>query len=212
MTFLPQQNRRVAGEAQRDEPQITADGKHVIVIGGGDTGSDCIGTSFRQGAKSVTQLEIMPMPPDKENKALLLAALAAEVARLLRVRRKAQRSSTRSRRPALRAAMARSRSCIYTRVDKALEPVPGSEERAAGRSGAVGDGLFRPRSRPTSSRSWASPSCRVDASRASMPPSATTASRAARRCSPLVTSVAGNRSSCGRSAKAARPRTPSTAS
>src|SRR6185295_1144350 len=70
MTFLPQQNRRVAGEPQRDEPQITAEGKNVIVIGGGDTGSDCIGTSFRQGAKSVTQLEIMPMPPTKENKAL----------------------------------------------------------------------------------------------------------------------------------------------
>src|SRR4029453_7536795 len=69
MSFLPQQNRRVSGEPQQDEPQITANGKHVIVIGGGDTGSDCIGTSFRQGAKSVTQLEIMPMPPDKENKA-----------------------------------------------------------------------------------------------------------------------------------------------
>src|SRR6185369_16538092 len=70
MTFLPQQNRRVAGEPQKDEPQITANDKHVIVIGGGDTGSDCIGTSFRQGAKSVTQLEIMPAPPEHENKAL----------------------------------------------------------------------------------------------------------------------------------------------
>src|SRR5262245_1415196 len=70
MSFLPQQNRRVAGEPQKDEPQLTAQDKHVIVIGGGDTGSDCIGTSFRQGAKSVTQLEIMPMPPEKENKAL----------------------------------------------------------------------------------------------------------------------------------------------
>ena len=59
-----------SGEPQRDEPQISAKDKHVIVIGGGDTGSDCIGTSFRQGAKSVTQLEIMPMPPEKENKAL----------------------------------------------------------------------------------------------------------------------------------------------
>src|SRR5262245_35682581 len=54
MTFLPQQTRRVVGEAQKDDPQISAEGKHVIVIGGGDTGSDCIGTSFRQGAKSVT--------------------------------------------------------------------------------------------------------------------------------------------------------------
>jgi glutamate synthase (NADPH/NADH) small chain len=73
MDFLPQQNKRVAGD---DEPRaapggtISAAGKHVIVIGGGDTGSDCIGTSTRQGAASITQLEILPKPPDKENKAL----------------------------------------------------------------------------------------------------------------------------------------------
>ncbi|HVX37906.1 MAG TPA: glutamate synthase subunit beta [Hyphomicrobium sp.] len=71
MEFLPQQNRRNAGEPQKPKTQeISAKDKHVIVIGGGDTGSDCIGTSFRQGAKSVTQLEIMSMPPTKENKAL----------------------------------------------------------------------------------------------------------------------------------------------
>lgn len=71
MDFLPQQNRRNAGEPQKPKTkEISAKDKHVIVIGGGDTGSDCIGTSFRQGAKSVTQLEIMPMPPEKENKAL----------------------------------------------------------------------------------------------------------------------------------------------
>jgi glutamate synthase (NADPH/NADH) small chain len=73
MDFLPQQNRRVSGEvppAITDAKEISAKDKHVIVIGGGDTGSDCIGTSFRQGAKSVTQLEIMPMPPEHENKAM----------------------------------------------------------------------------------------------------------------------------------------------
>ena len=73
MDFLPQQNRRVCrrGAARHHRrKQILAKDKHVIVIGGGDTGSDCIGTSFRQGAKSVTQLEIMPMPPERENKAL----------------------------------------------------------------------------------------------------------------------------------------------
>jgi glutamate synthase (NADPH/NADH) small chain len=71
MDFLPQQNRRVAGEKiDTKVKEISAKDKHVVVIGGGDTGSDCIGTSFRQGAKSVTQLEIMPMPPEKENKAL----------------------------------------------------------------------------------------------------------------------------------------------
>ena len=59
-----------SGTSDRVENQITATGKHVVVIGGGDTGSDCIGTSIRQGAKSVTQIEIMPEPPASENKAL----------------------------------------------------------------------------------------------------------------------------------------------
>jgi glutamate synthase (NADPH/NADH) small chain len=70
MDFLPQQNRRVSNESLNGTADILAGGKHVVVIGGGDTGSDCIGTSFRQGAKSVTQLEIMPAPPERENKAL----------------------------------------------------------------------------------------------------------------------------------------------
>jgi len=71
MDFLPQQNRRVSGEPQAPgaEP-ILAGGKHVVVIGGGDTGSDCIGTSVRQGALSVVNFEIMPQPPEKENKLL----------------------------------------------------------------------------------------------------------------------------------------------
>ena len=70
MDFLPQQNRRVSGEKADDGAPILATGKHVVVIGGGDTGSDCIGTSFRQGAASVTNFEIMPQPPLHENKAL----------------------------------------------------------------------------------------------------------------------------------------------
>jgi glutamate synthase (NADPH/NADH) small chain len=70
MDFLPQQNRRVSHEPLNSNDPILASGKHVVVIGGGDTGSDCIGTSVRQGALSVTQLEIMPEPPTKENKLL----------------------------------------------------------------------------------------------------------------------------------------------
>ena len=70
MDFLPQQNRRVSQENLNVSKEILAKDKDVIVIGGGDTGSDCIGTSIRQGAKSVTQLEIMPIPPDQENKEL----------------------------------------------------------------------------------------------------------------------------------------------
>jgi glutamate synthase (NADPH/NADH) small chain len=73
MEFLTQQNKRNAGDDEvRAAPRgsLSAAGKHVIVIGGGDTGSDCVGTSNRQGAASVTQLEIMPQPPERENKAL----------------------------------------------------------------------------------------------------------------------------------------------
>jgi len=68
MDFLPQQNQVVAGD--KVPGQITASGKHVVVIGGGDTGSDCIGTSIRQGAASVMNFELMPMPPEHENKPL----------------------------------------------------------------------------------------------------------------------------------------------
>jgi len=70
MTFLPQQNKRNAGDFIDPATSLSAEDKHVVVIGGGDTGSDCIGTSFRQGALSVTQLEILPKPPEKENKGL----------------------------------------------------------------------------------------------------------------------------------------------
>jgi glutamate synthase (NADPH) small chain len=68
MPFLVQQNRRVGMEPAGDEEPVTAGGKHVVVIGGGDTASDCVGTSFRQGALSVTQLDIRPKPPSREDK------------------------------------------------------------------------------------------------------------------------------------------------
>ncbi len=73
MEFLTQQNKRVAGDKEEvaaPSGTISAKGKHVVVIGGGDTGSDCIGTSNRHGAASIVQLEIMPQPPERENKAL----------------------------------------------------------------------------------------------------------------------------------------------
>ena len=69
MEFLPQQNKVVAGD--KVAGQITATGKHVVVIGGGDTGFDCVGTSNRQGAASVTQFELLPQPPERENKPLI---------------------------------------------------------------------------------------------------------------------------------------------
>ena len=69
MEFLPQQNKVNAGD--KVKAQLRAEGKHVIVIGGGDTGSDCVGTSNRHGAASVTQFELLPMPPEQENKPLV---------------------------------------------------------------------------------------------------------------------------------------------
>ena len=68
MDFLPQQNRRNSGESIGNAEEILATGKHVVVLGGGDTGADCVGTSARQGAASITQMEIMPKPPEKEDK------------------------------------------------------------------------------------------------------------------------------------------------
>jgi glutamate synthase (NADPH/NADH) small chain len=126
MAFLPQQNRRVAGEPQKDEPQIVAEGKHVIVIGGGDTGSDCIGTSFRQGARSVTQLEIMAMPPRKENKALswphwpLKLRVSSSQAEGAKVEYSISTTGFAGR-------DGRIEKLLYTRVDSALKPVPGTE-------------------------------------------------------------------------------------
>ncbi len=70
MDFLPQQNRRVGKESLGNAREILATGKHVVVVGGGDTGSDCIGTSVRHGAASIVQLEIMPQPPEHEDKML----------------------------------------------------------------------------------------------------------------------------------------------
>jgi glutamate synthase (NADPH/NADH) small chain len=69
MEFLPQQNKVVAGDAVTG--QLKATGKHVVVIGGGDTGSDCVGTSNRHGAASVTQFELLPQPPEVENKPMV---------------------------------------------------------------------------------------------------------------------------------------------
>jgi glutamate synthase (NADPH/NADH) small chain len=68
MPYLTQQNRRVSGESFDDSAPVMAAGSHVVVIGGGDTASDCVGTAFRQGALSVTQLDIRPKPPEQEDK------------------------------------------------------------------------------------------------------------------------------------------------
>jgi glutamate synthase (NADPH/NADH) small chain len=126
MDFLPQQNRRVSGENTDIEDEILASGKNVVVIGGGDTGSDCIGTSVRQGAVSVTQLEIMPLPPERENKALTWPDWP------LKLRTSSSHEEGAEREFAVMTTHFSGKDgkvsglhCV--RVDHAFKPVPGSE-------------------------------------------------------------------------------------
>jgi glutamate synthase (NADPH) small chain len=126
MTFLPQQNRRISGEPQRQEPEITAEGKHVIVIGGGDTGSDCIGTSFRQGAKSVTQLEIMPQPPLKENKALSWPHWPLKL-RVSSSQAEGAKTEYSISTTGFAGRSGKVEKLLFTRVDQTLKPITGSD-------------------------------------------------------------------------------------
>ena len=127
MHFLPQQNRRVSGEKQPPKTRpLTAEGKHVIVIGGGDTGSDCIGTSFRQGAKSVTQLEIMPMPPVKENKALSWPHWPMKL-RVSSSQAEGAKVEYAISTTGFVGAEGRVKALRFVRVDAKLQPIPGSD-------------------------------------------------------------------------------------
>jgi glutamate synthase (NADPH/NADH) small chain len=127
MDFLPQQNRRVAAENQRPGTrELSARDKHVIVIGGGDTGSDCIGTSFRQGAKSVTQLEIMPRPPEKENKALSWPHWPMKL-RISTSQAEGANTEFSISTTGFEGENGVVRKLHYTRVDEKMQPVPGSE-------------------------------------------------------------------------------------
>lgn len=127
MDFLPQQNRRVGNEPLNgNSEEILATGKHVVVIGGGDTGSDCIGTSVRQGALSVTQIEIMPQPPEKENKALTWPNWP------LKLRTSSSHEEGAERDFAITTVKfsgdkAQVRKLNCARVDSALKPIPGTE-------------------------------------------------------------------------------------
>jgi glutamate synthase (NADPH/NADH) small chain len=125
MDFLPQQNRRVGNEPDKSEP-ISAKGKHVIVIGGGDTGSDCIGTSHRQGALSVTQLEIMPQPPAHENKMLVWPDWPLKLRTSSSQQEGAEREfSVMTQKFSGENGTVKKLHCV--RVDEKMKPVPGSE-------------------------------------------------------------------------------------
>jgi glutamate synthase (NADPH/NADH) small chain len=152
MDFLPQQNRRVSGEVPPtiSDKEILATDKHVIVIGGGDTGSDCIGTSIRQGAKSVTQLEIMPMPPERENKAMswpnwpLKLRISTSQAEGAKVEYSVSTTG-------FSGSNGKIEKLHYVGVDKQLQPIPGTEAElpadlvllAMGFSGPVEEGLVK---------------------------------------------------------------------
>jgi glutamate synthase (NADPH/NADH) small chain len=153
MNFLPQQNRRVSGEvppAAANAREILATGKHVVVIGGGDTGSDCIGTSLRQGATSVTQLEIMPMPPERENKAMtwpnwpLKLRLSTSQAEGAKVEYSVSTTG-------FSGSNGKIEKLHYVHVDNKLQPIPGSEAEmpadlvllAMGFSGPTEEGLLQ---------------------------------------------------------------------
>lgn len=150
MPFLVQQNRRVGYEDVSGEVQLTAAGKHVVVVGGGDTASDCVGTSFRQGAIAVTQLDVRPMPPELENKLTNWPNWAVKM-----------RTSSSQAEGAIREFSAGTMKIIgnskgdvigveCARVDRRRQPIPGSEFiikadlvlLAIGFAGPVHDGML----------------------------------------------------------------------
>ncbi len=124
MSYLPQQNRRVSGEPLGDVEPILAQGKQVVIIGGGDTGSDCIGTAFRQGATSVTQLEIMPQPPEQENKGLTWPHWPLKFRTSSSQAEGAERDFSVATRRFLGNGKVEQLECV--RLDEAMKPIEGS--------------------------------------------------------------------------------------
>jgi glutamate synthase (NADPH/NADH) small chain len=126
MDYLPQQNRRGANDPIGNVLPILAGGKHVVVIGGGDTGSDCIGTSHRQGALSVAQLEILPRPPDREDKLLTWPDWPLKFRTSSSQEEGAERDfSVMTTKFSGENGRVTALHCV--KVDKAMKPIPGSE-------------------------------------------------------------------------------------
>jgi glutamate synthase (NADPH/NADH) small chain len=209
MEFLPQQNKVNAGDKLKG--QIRADGKHVIVIGGGDTGSDCVGTSNRHGAKSVTQFEVMPMPPEQENKPLVWPYWP------IKLRTSSSHDEGVVREFAISTKefggeKGKVKSLTTVQVefkDGKLSEVPGTEKVWPADLVLLAMGFVNPVppcSKPlASTRMHAATPRPAPTSSAAMPP-------ACPRCSLPATSAAASRWSCGPFAKAARPRVPWTSS
>lgn len=127
MPFLVQQNRRIGGEDVSHEEPILASGKHVVVIGGGDTASDCVGTSFRQGALSVTQLDIRPMPPLKEDKLAVWPFWPTKFRTSSSQAEGAEREFSAATLEIVGNAKGRVTGVKCARVDAKRQPIPGTE-------------------------------------------------------------------------------------
>ena len=162
MEYLTLQNRRNEGESIRDDRFISAKDKHVIIIGGGDTGADCLGTAHRQGAASVHQLELLPQPPDRRGAGQSVAALAEHLPRVVGARR-GRRADVFDRDPEVHrrragprhhAARAPGRDRQHRRPH-GVQAGAGQRVRAEGRPRAAGDGVPRPRDQRDARRSWA---------------------------------------------------------
>ena len=202
MDFLPQQNRRVSGEPLDGVKDILAKDKYVVVIGGGDTGSDCIGTSARHGAKEIVQLEIMPEPPERENKLLTWPNWPLKMRTSSSHQEGAKREfAVLTQRFSGEQGKVKTLHCVH--VDSKMQPIIGSEFAikadlvllAMGFVHPVHEGLLKGlgvETRPARQRA------RRD--------HATTRPRW-RRCSPPATCAAASRWWSGRSARAASART-----
>ena len=207
MAFLPQQNRRVSGEPLGDVEPILAEGRRVVVIGGGDTGSDCIGTSFRQGAASVVQLEIMPKPPEKEDKLLSWPHWP------LKLRTSSSQAEGAGREFSVMTARfegdenGRVKALHCLRVDAKLQPVEGSEFTIEADLVLLAMGFVSPMHEGMIS----SAGLELDG-RGNLKANDRDYRTSGRRCSRRATCGAGNRSWSGRSGKAGKPPTPSTRS
>src|SRR5579872_2429720 len=126
MDYLPQQNRRVSGEPADGGEPILAGGKRVVVIGGGDTGSDCIGTAFRQGAVSVLNFEILPQPPLRENKMLTWPDWPLKLRTSSSHEEGAKRDfAVMTTRFSGADGAVKTLHCVH--IDEKMKPVPGSE-------------------------------------------------------------------------------------
>ncbi|KAA2236552.1 glutamate synthase subunit beta [Salinarimonas soli] len=126
MPYLTQSNRRVGRETMGEEPDILAGGKHVVVIGGGDTASDCVGTAFRQGALCVTQLDIRPKPPEREDKLKVWPYWPTKMRTSSSQAEGAEREFAAAT-LGIEGKNGRVTGVLCARVDEKRQPIPGSE-------------------------------------------------------------------------------------